>query len=50
MLYLVLVIVFIVAVIWAYRIDYKKDKKAFIATAGGTLLFIIYYIIKTILI
>lgn len=47
--HLVLVIVFIVAVIWAYRIDYKKNKKAFIATAGGTLLFIIYYIIKTIL-
>lgn len=47
--YLVLVALFIVALIWAYRIDYKKNKKAFMATAGGTLLFIIYYIIKTLL-
>jgi len=49
MSYLFLLILFILAVIWAYRIDYKKDKKAFIATAAGTSLFIIYYIIKTIL-
>jgi uncharacterized membrane protein YozB (DUF420 family) len=48
--YLVLILLFVVAVIWAYRIDFKKDKKAFIATAGGTLLFIIYYIIKTLII
>jgi hypothetical protein len=48
--YLVLILLFVVAAIWAYRIDFKKDKKAFIATAGGTLLFIIYYIIKTLII
>jgi uncharacterized membrane protein YozB (DUF420 family) len=48
--YLVLILLFVVAVIWAYRKDYKKNKKAFIATAGGTLLFIIYYIIKTLII
>jgi len=48
--YFVLILLFVVAVIWAYRIDFKKDKKAFIATAGGTLLFIIYYIIKTLII
>jgi hypothetical protein len=48
--YLVLILLFVVAVIWAYRIDFKKDKKAFIATAGGTFLFIIYYIIKTLII
>jgi uncharacterized membrane protein YozB (DUF420 family) len=47
---LVLILLFVVAVIWAYRIDFKKDKKAFIATASGTLLFIIYYIIKTLII
>ncbi len=46
--YLVLTGLFILALIWAYRIDYKKDKKAFVATASGTLLFIIYIIIKTI--
>jgi len=47
--YTILIVIFIVAVILAYRVDFKKNKKEFIYTAIGTLAYILFYIIKSII-